>query len=178
MTGNEEAELARLLRAALTGDEKAYSTFLGKAAGLVRAFVRRRASQGSVDQEDVVQDVLLAMHLKRHTWRSDLPVTPWLYAIARYKLIDAFRRRGGRIDVDIDDLAETIAAPEDDRPSGREIGKALAALAPGQRTVVSAISVEGRSIGETAASLGMTETAVRVALHRGLTAIARKFGQG
>lgn len=178
MTGNEEAELARLLRAALAGDEKAYSTFLGKAAILVRAFVRRRAAQGSVDQEDVVQDVLLAMHLKRHTWRSDLPVTPWLYAIARYKLIDAFRRRGGRVDVDLDEVAETIAAPQDDRPSGREIGKALAALAPGQRTVVSAISVEGRSIGETAASLGMTETAVRVALHRGLTAIARKFGQG
>lgn len=178
MTGNEEAELARLLRAALAGDEKAYSTFLGKAAVLVRAFVRRRAAQGSVDQEDVVQDVLLAMHLKRHTWRSDLPVTPWLYAIARYKLIDAFRRRGGRVDVNLDEVAETIAAPQDDRPSGREIGKALAALAPGQRTVVSAISVEGRSIGETAASLGMTETAVRVALHRGLTAIARKFGQG
>lgn len=178
MTGNEEAELARLLRAALAGDEKAYSAFLGKAAILVRAFVRRRAAQGSVDQEDVVQDVLLAMHLKRHTWRSDLPVTPWLYAIARYKLIDAFRRRGGRVDVNLDEVAETIAAPQDDRPSGREIGKALAALAPGQRTVVSAISVEGRSIGETAASLGMTETAVRVALHRGLTAIARKFGQG
>lgn len=124
-----------------------------------------------------MQETLLAIHVKRHTWRSDAAVTPWLYAIARYKLIDALRRRGKRIDIDLDEIADTVAAVEDDRPSSHEIGRALAALAPGQRSVVSAISVEGRSIGETAASLGMTETAVRVALHRGLTAIAKKFGR-
>lgn len=176
MQGADEAGLARLLRAALDGDEKAYAAFLEGAARLVRAFARRRAPSG-LDPEDVVQETLLAVHVKRHTWRSDAAVTPWLYAIARYKLIDALRRRGRRIDIDLDEVADTLAAVEDDRPSSHEIGKALAALAPGQRSVVSAISVEGRSIGETAASLGMTETAVRVALHRGLTAIARKFGR-
>ena len=173
----DDAELARLLRAALIGDEKAYAAFLTGAAALVRSFIRRRVGQGGLDPEDVVQETLLAIHVKRHTWRTDAPVSPWLYAIARYKLIDAFRRRGRHIVVDLDDIAETVAAPQEDRPSSREIGKALAALAPGQRSVVSAISVEGRSIGETAASLGMSETAVRVALHRGLTAIARKFGR-
>ena len=105
-------------------------------------------------------------------------MTPWLYAIARHKLIDAWRRRGRRIEVDIDEIAETFAAaPEPDRPSEREIGKALSMLAPGQRAVVAAISVEGRSIGETAARLRHDETAVRVALHRGLAAIARRIGQ-
>jgi RNA polymerase sigma-70 factor (ECF subfamily) len=177
LSGMDEAELARLLRAALGGDERAYAAFLAAAARLVRGFARGRVGGHGLDPEDVVQETLLALHVKRHTWKPDRPVTPWLYAIARYKLIDAYRRRGRRIDVDIDEVAETLAAPEPDRPSGREIGKALAALAPGQRSVVSAISVEGRSIGETAASLGMSETAVRVALHRGLAAIARKFGR-
>jgi RNA polymerase sigma-70 factor (ECF subfamily) len=172
----DEAELARLFRVALAGDEKAYAAFLRAAAALVRAHVRRKAPQG-LDPEDIVQEVLLALHVKRHTWRTDAPVTPWLRAIARYKLIDAYRRRGGRVDVDLGEIAETFAAPEEERPSSREIGKALASLAPGQRSVVSAISVEGRSIGETAANLGMTETAVRVALHRGLAAIAKKFGR-
>ena len=172
----DEAELARLLRAALDGDEKAYAAFLHGAAGLVRAFTRRRAQHG-IDPEDVVQETLLAVHVKRHTWRTDSAVTPWLYAIARHKLIDAFRRRGSRIDVDIEEVAETLAAPQEERPSSREVGKALATLAPGQRSVVSAISVEGRSIGETARSLGMSETAVRVALHRGLAAIAKRFGR-
>jgi RNA polymerase sigma-70 factor (ECF subfamily) len=173
----DEAELARLLRTALAGDEKAYAAFLSKAAALVRAFARRRVGGTGLDAEDVVQDTLLALHVKRHTWRTDAAVTPWLYAIARYKLIDALRRRGGRIDVDLDEVTELAAPPVPERASGREIGRALAALAPGQRSVVSAISVEGRSIGETAKNLGMTETAVRVALHRGLQAIAKKFGQ-
>jgi RNA polymerase sigma-70 factor (ECF subfamily) len=77
-------------------------------------------------------------------------------------------------------LDETFDAPAPEAEQGaseREIGRALNALAPGQRAVVSAISVEGRSIGETARKFGMTEVAVRVALHRGLAAIARKFGR-
>src|SRR5262245_11100053 len=130
----DEAELARLLRAALAGDEKAYSTCRFKAAALVRAFARRRLGGRGLDPEDVVQDTLLALHVKRHTWRTDAAVTPWLYAIARYKLIDALRRRGSRIAVDIDEIAELAAPPEPERASGREIGRALAALAPGQRS--------------------------------------------
>ena len=103
---------------------------------------------------------------------------PWIYAIARFKLIDAFRRRGRRIEIDIDDVAGVLAEPEAEAASERDIGRALDALPPGQRSVVAAISVDGASIGETAARLNMSETAVRVALHRGLKAIASKFGSG
>ena len=130
-----------------------------------------------MDPEDIVQETLLAVHVKRHTWRSDAPVKPWLYAIARHKLIDAFRRRGERVEIDIDAIAETFAEPEPEKVTHQEIDRALETLAPGQRLVVAAVSVDGRSIGETAKSLGMSETAVRVALHRGLKAIARRFGQ-
>ena len=111
----DEAELARLMRAALAGDDKAYAGFLHAVAGLVRAFARRRTGQGGIDPEDIVQETLLAVHVKRHTWKADAAVTPWLYAIARYKLIDAYRRRGRRIDVEIDEIADTFAAPEPDR---------------------------------------------------------------
>ena len=177
MSGKDEAELAGLLRAAIGGDEAAYADFLRRAAAVVRHFARRRIVQGGVDPEDVVQETLLAIHLKRHTWRVDAPVLPWLYAIARFKLIDAFRRRGKRIEVDIDDVAATLQQPVAETASERDIERALGGLPPGQRSVVSSISVEGRSIGETAAKLGLSETAVRVALHRGLTAIARRFGR-
>ncbi len=140
-------------------------------------FARRNIVRGGVDPEDVVQETLLAIHMKRHTWRNDGPVTPWLYAIARYKLIDAFRRRGHRVEIDISEIAETLAEPEPETLSDREIVRVLETLAPGQKSVVAAISVEGRSIRETATSLGMTETAVRVAHHRGLAAIAKRFGR-
>ena len=172
----DEVELARLMRAAIAGDEKAYGDFLRRAACLVRNFARRKIVHGGIDPEDIVQEVLLAIHLKRHTWRQNAPVTPWLYAIANYKIIDAFRRRGRRVEIEIGEIAETFAAPEPETISDREIGRALQTLAPGQRSVVAAVSVDGRSISETAASLGMSETAVRVALHRGLTAIARRIG--
>lgn len=175
--GKDENELARLMRAAMAGDERAYGEFLRRAAHLVRGFARRKVAQGGIDPEDIVQETLLAIHVKRHTWRQDAPVTPWLYAIARYKLIDAFRRRGRRIEIEIGEIAETLAGPEPEAVSDREIGRALGTLAPGQRSVVAAISVDGRSIGETAKSLGMTETAVRVAHHRGLAAIARRYGR-
>ncbi|MGE0500105.1 MAG: sigma-70 family RNA polymerase sigma factor [Rhizobiaceae bacterium] len=177
MDGGRDAELARLLKAAVAGDERAYVAFLEGAAALVRGFVRRRAGVGGIDVEDVVQETLLAVHLKRHTWRQDAAVGPWLYAIARYKLIDAFRRNGRRLEVELDETAEAVAEPVEEKASERDIDRALASLPDGQKAVVSSISVDGRSIAETARALGMNETAVRVALHRGLKAIARRFGK-
>jgi RNA polymerase sigma-70 factor (ECF subfamily) len=177
VTGKDEAELAWLLRAAIAGDERAYADFLHRVAALVRGFVRRKIVQGGVDPEDVVQETLLAIHVKRHTWRSDAPVLPWVYAIARFKLIDAFRRRGRRVEVEIDEIAETFAEPEAETVSDRDINRALDGLPPSQRSVVSSISVDGHSIGETASKLGISETAVRVSLHRGLAAIAKRFGR-
>lgn len=177
LSGQDEHELATLLRAAIGGDEKAYATFLTRTAGIVRGFARRKIVQGGVDAEDVVQETLLAIHTKRHTWMVDAPVLPWIYAIARYKLIDAFRKRGRRVEVDIGEMADLLAQPEAETVSERDIGRVLDALTPGQRSVVSAISLDGHSIGETAEKFGMTETAVRVALHRGLQAIAKRFGR-
>jgi RNA polymerase sigma-70 factor, ECF subfamily len=177
VSSTEEAELARLMRAAIAGNERAYEDFLHRTAGLVRGYCRSRITRGGVDPEDIVQETLLAVHIKRHTWRQESPITPWLYGIVRYKLVDAFRRRGRVVEVDIDDIAETFAAPEEDGASKRDIERVLSSLPDGQKAVVSSISVEGRSIGETASELGMKETAVRVALHRGLAAIARRFGQ-
>ena len=177
MSGKDEAELSRLMRAAIAGDERAYADFLHRIAALIRGFARRKIVQGGVDPEDVVQETLLAIHVKRHTWRQDAPVLPWIYAIARFKLIDAFRRRGRRIEIEIDEIAETFAEPETETVSERDINRALDGLPPAQRSVVSAISVDGRSIGETAAKLGVSETAVRVSLHRGLAAIAKRFGR-
>jgi RNA polymerase sigma-70 factor (ECF subfamily) len=178
VTGKDEAELSGLLRAAIAGDERAYADFLRRTASLVRGFARRKIVHGGVDPEDVVQESLLAIHLKRHTWRQDAPVLPWVYAIARFKLVDAFRRRGRRVEIEIDEIAETFAEPEAETVSQRDISRVLDSLSPAQRSVVSAVSVEGRSIGETAAKFGISETAVRVSLHRGLAAIAKRFGAG
>ncbi len=178
MRGQDDAELSRLMLASMKGDEKAYAVLLAQLAAAIRTYCRRRITPGTLDAEDIVQETLLAIHMKRHTWDSSAPVMPWAYAIARYKLVDAFRSRGRRIEIDIDDVADMVAVPETESVTPREIDRILETLPPGQKAAVAAISVEGLSIPETAARLGMAETAVRVALHRGLASIAQRFGRG
>ncbi len=172
----EERSLEQLLVSAIEGDERAYFAFLEAVAKLVRTWLRRKVTHGSLDVEDVVQETLLAIHLKRHTWRSTEPVRPWIFAIANHKLIDAFRRHG-RLPLADSPALEAVEATEPEVLQGWEIDRALQVLTPGQRSVVTAVSIEGSSIQETARDLGMNETAVRVTLHRGLSAIARRFGR-
>src|SRR5438045_93946 len=96
-----------------------------------------RAGQPLDQSEDIVQDILLAVHLKRHTWDVSAPFAPWLFAIARNKLIDALRRRGRRIFVDIDDFAEMLPgeAPAE-TASASEVAAQLQTLPARQRDVL------------------------------------------
>lgn len=165
------------MRAALGGDRAAYRDLLVALTPVLRMAARQgclRLGLGVAEAEDVVQETLLALHLKRQTWDSNQPIGPWIRTIARNKLVDALRRHGRRgAEVDIDDLSEILAAPsEDDGGIRRDVARHLQALAPGQRNVVQAIAVDGISIRDTAQRLTMTEGAVRVALHRGLATLA------
>ena len=111
MRGRED-EWTGLMRLAISGDDGAYHRLLRSVTPVLRAAARRglsRAGQPVDQSEDIVQDILLAVHLKRHTWDTNAPFAPWLFAIARNKLIDSLRRRGRRVFVDIDDFAETLA---------------------------------------------------------------------
>src|SRR5437868_8442479 len=169
------------MRSALAGDSAAYQRLLGAVAPVLRANARRalvRAGQPADQAEDIVQDILLALHLKRHTWDVEAPFAPWLFAIARNKLIDALRRRGRRVFVNIDDFAETLAGePAGETLPVRDVAAHLQTLPARQRDVLQSIAVDSASIKATAAKLSMSEGAVRVALHRGLanlTATLRK----
>ena len=167
------------MRAALKGDETAYRSVLQLLTVFLRTEVRRgfaRYGRGTADVEDVVQDALLAIHLKRQTWRTDEPIGPWVRAIARNKLIDTLRRGGKRINVPIDDIIETLPAePQTEHLNERDAGEILAKLNGRQRDIVQSISINGASIRETAAKFAISEGAVRVALHRGLAALSKIY---
>jgi RNA polymerase sigma-70 factor (ECF subfamily) len=172
-------EWTGLMRLAISGDDGAYHRLLRSVTPVLRAAARRglsRAGQPVDQSEDIVQDILLAVHLKRHTWDTNAPFAPWLFAIARNKLIDSLRRRGRRIFVDIDDFAETLAgdqAPET-APAG-EVAAQLQTLPARQRDVLQSIAVESASIKDTAKKYSMSEGAVRVALHRGLASLTARL---
>jgi RNA polymerase sigma-70 factor (ECF subfamily) len=167
------------MRLAISGDSAAYHRLLKAITPVLRAGARRglvRAGQPIDQSEDVVQEILLAVHLKRHTWDANAPFGPWLFAIARNKLIDALRRRGRRVFVNIDDFAETIPdEPAAETASANEIANLLQALPPRQREVLQSIAVESTSIRDTAAKFAMSEGAVRVALHRALAGLTAKL---
>jgi RNA polymerase sigma-70 factor, ECF subfamily len=167
---------APMMRAALAGDEATYRRLLEEISRKVRAMARAAFSRtrvGDADIEDVVQETLLAIHLKRHTWDGGLKLAPWVNAIARHKLIDAMRRRGVRRVEPIDDFEAVLAAPEAEDPHLRsDIERVMQKLAPRQRDIVTSISLDGQSIAATATRLAMSEVAVRVALHRALKALA------
>jgi RNA polymerase sigma-70 factor (ECF subfamily) len=169
-----DRSLEELLRAANRGDQRAYAAFLHAITPMLRGIARARgAGLGPEICEDVLQETLLAIHQKRQTWREDMPVRPWLYAIVRYKVVDAFRARGRNVHVQIEDFADVIpAAPDVDLTVRGDAERMIGRLDPRSARIVRAIGLEGASIAETSAALDMTEAAVRVALHRGLKKLA------
>lgn len=163
------------MKAAMAGDEAAYRRLLEEIGRSVRGIARgafQRARLGDADVEDVVQETLLAIHLKRHTWDSALRLGPWVNAIARHKVIDAMRKRGTRRAEPIEDFAEVLPAPaEEDPHTLTDARKFVDQLPPRQRDIVQSISLDGQSIAATAKRLSMSEVAVRVALHRALKSL-------
>ncbi len=175
MRPSESLSWEALMHAANRGDQRAYARLLGEIAPVVRGIVRARGGAlGAEGCEDVVQEMLLTIHLKRQTWREDAPLRPWLYAVTRHKVIDALRARGTRVEIPVEEMAEILPAAEGADPfEAHDMERVLGQLDPRAAQSLRAIGIDGDSTAETGAKLGMTEGAVRVALHRALKAVAR-----
>jgi len=174
-----EEDWATMMRAAIAGDAVAYRHFLEAVTPALRALAQRslaRCRAGNNDVEDIVQETLLAIHLKRHTWDPARPVRPWVAAIARHKIIDVLRRRGRRAESPIDDFDDLQGAEDGpDALSRHELNRALGKLNGRQRDIVRSLAIDGATVRETAVRLDMNEGAVRVSLHRALKALAALY---
>ncbi len=166
---------------AQAGDETAYRESLARIAARLRAYLRRRL-QGLPDEvEDLVQDILLALHLHRGTYDPAVPVSAWVLAIAKHKLVDLWRRRGRRDDLHdaLDDVAPSalVAVPADGEAQ-RDLGKLLEQLPAAQREAILLTKVEGLSVAEASLRTGASESAIKVQVHRGLQRLARLVKEG
>lgn len=170
------------MRASLKGDSATYHALLSELAAGLRPIIRgilRRMGQNDADVEDIVQETLLAVHLKRGNWNPDLPFAPWLKAVARFKVIDWLRRRGFNNPVPIETLADLLPAPESGQAHAADTERLIARLNTRQQRIVRGIGLEGHSAAEMGRELGMAEGAVRVALHRALKELGRLYrGEG
>lgn len=170
-----EHRLRDLIVRGLAGDSAAYHTFLYELSAHLRAFIRRRLMQLPDEVEDLVQETLLALHNSRHTYRADMPVTAWVHAIARYKLVDMLRRRSGReaLNDPLDDEIDVLAASDMDATDARrDVGKLLEQLPDRQRLPIQYVKLDGMSVVEAAQLTGMSESAIKIGIHRGLKLLA------
>lgn len=170
-----EAALRPLWLRAQAGDDAAYRDALGRIAVRLRAYLRRRMQSLPDDVEDLVQETLLALHLQRGTWEPATPVSAWVVAIARHKLVDLWRRRG-RQDalhqpLDEVDEAELTAAPAEG-DARRDLAVLLESLPEAQRRAILLTKVQGLSVTEAAKRTGATPSAIKVQVHRGLKRLA------
>jgi len=170
-----EERLRDLLLRGLAGEADAYHAFLKELSAHLRAFLRGRL-QGLPDEvEDLVQETLLAVHNQRHTYDAAQPLTAWIHAIARYKLVDLLRRRAGRealSDPLDDELAVFAHSDTEASDARRDVAKLLEQLPDRQRLPIVHMKLDGLSAEETAKRTGMSVSAVKVGVHRGLKALA------
>jgi RNA polymerase sigma-70 factor (ECF subfamily) len=170
-----EARLRSRMQEAQAGAEAAYRSLLSELGDRLRAYFRRRLHRFPEEAEDLVQEVLLAIHNQRHTYDPDRPFTAWVYAIARYKLADHLRRTSRReaVTLPLDDTTELFAdAQADADMPARDLRQLLETLPDRHRLPIVHVKLEGRSVAETAHLTGMSESAVKVGVHRGLKALA------
>jgi RNA polymerase sigma-70 factor, ECF subfamily len=159
-----------LMQAAQNGDAVAYRQLLGEISPVIKRFLRSRLFSDTA-LDDLLQEILLAIHAGRHTYRPEQPFQHWMFGIARHKLIDYFRKQGrlNAREVSGDDLVTFMADPAntpEEALSYKDIRQALTQLPDKQRRVMVLTKIEGYSMAEAAAKLGMTETAVKVTAHR------------
>jgi RNA polymerase sigma factor (sigma-70 family) len=162
------------MEAAQAGDAVAYRRLLGEISPWLKRYYARRLPPSMVD--DVSQEVLLAVHAKRHTYDPERPFIAWLAAIARYKWIDSIRSLQSNATVPLDD---ELAAPGNDETtvtSAWSLEKLLGTLKPAQAEVIRLVKLEGRSVEEASRATGQSVSLVKVNIHRGLGRLVAFLG--
>jgi RNA polymerase sigma-70 factor, ECF subfamily len=179
---SEEPRLRTLMLAGLGGDAAAHTCLLQEVGGYLRGYFRGRLARfgrGIADAEDLVQETLIALHTRRHTYDRTQLFTPWVQAIARYKLIDYLRRTKSSVrDAQVEEAEDVWAADTESATDSRfDLDELLAHVSPKMRETIRLVKLEGLSVSETAARTGMSASAVKVSVHRGLKMLSRLISQ-
>lgn len=171
----DEAALRLMMTASLDGDADAHRRLLGALVPVLRGYFGRRTGDGA-QVEDLVQETLIAIHTRRASYDPARPFGPWLFAVARYKLVDAWRKR--RDTVALDGFEEMFGDGgfEDEVNARLDVGELLETLPEKQAMAIRATRIDGLSIADVAAREGLSESDVKISVHRGLKALGKRLG--
>jgi len=175
--GEEEARWSDWMAHANAGDADAYASLLGEIGGVMEQYLRRHFGESDFI-EDCVQECLLAIHRARATFDSSRRFRPWMFAIVRHKAIDMLRRRGTRRQHEVQEAREELqAAPTTDPADALQAAQALRWLGREQRDALLMTKYQGYSLNEAARQEGVSVTAMKSRVHRGIRQIQRLLAQ-
>lgn len=165
------------MRLAQKGEKEAYRELLEKVQMLLQSYIKNSMMKMSGQQidsvDDIVQDTLLGIHLKRSTYDSEQFFLPWMYAIARYKVIDYVRsRKKDAMSTSFEDL-ENFSSVEHDPTFKNDLKTMLSSLSPKQRLILKLVKLEGLSIQEAAVQTGFSVSDIKVTIHRGMNELQK-----
>lgn len=175
MMPESEAQLKEWMLGGLDGDAAAHTALLRALVPLLQSFYGRKLRDAAADVQDLVQETLISVHTRRASYDRNRPFTAWLYAVARHRLVDYYRRR--KLSASVEDLEDILAAEGfEERVTARmDVDVLLNTLPPKQAQAITDTHLEGKSIAEAAASAGIGMSDVKVSIHRGLKAIAARI---
>lgn len=124
---------------------------------------------------DIVQEILIAFHETHQTFDRERPVIPWINAIIRHKTIDFLRKKDFRVlmnGVDWETLHDALEGKSSADPvEVAEAEKALASLGEKEAELIRLAKIEGLSMEEMSTKLGLSESNIKVSLHRAMKAL-------
>lgn len=173
----EDLELAEKMRLAQAGDRAAYAALLHILMPILKGFIYNKIGNRT-DNEDLLQNILLAIHRSSHTYNTERSFKAWMFTIADYKVKDFLRThyRHAAIDwVDFDGVEDSVAAPVTEEGGSREdVDEILKGLPEKAKRIVYMMKVEDFTAAEVAEKMGMSVSAVKVAAHRAYKTLLAK----
>jgi len=181
-SGSSEPELRKLMLACVAGSDTATEALLTRVSRLLRSYFKgrlARVGRTSADAEDLVQETLISIYTHRHTYDHAQPMTPWMYAIAQYRLVDYLRRSKVSAAALSLDVVPDLPADDDSNAaeSSLDLQGLISQLAPKMRKAIELVKLQGLSVSEAAAHTAMSESAIKVSVHRGLKALSKLVRQ-
>ncbi len=159
------------------GHAEDYELFLRKVDAMVELMIRSKVQDENI-RADLKQEILLSVHKSLQTYDEDRSFYNWFYSIVRFRTADFFRKHYRNQETDeLSDFMADGSLELDVQYHLQEVKQLLGELSDNQGEVIRRAKLEGEKIKDIADDLGMSESAVKVNIFRGLKKLRKRLSE-